>query len=310
MDLEIRNERQLKGLTGVNQTQLNQIERTFAQVYQEDKQRAYEIAVAAGERERAPGGGRKPKLLTNHAKVIFVLYYLKNYPTFDVLGSHFGLAASKAHDNLKALLPILYESLVRLGVMPQREFHSVEQFRQACADLAEIIIDVTERPHHRPGDNEDQRDFYSGKKRRHTVKNTVISSIKKVILFLGHTFSGRQHDYAMLKEEFPPEEAWFACLKVLVDLGYQGIQSDYEGEQIEIPHKKPRKSKRHPDPQLTDDQKAENRAISQTRIFVEHAIGGMKHFRILTTPFRNHQTGLVDDVIALTAALWNLALSS
>ncbi len=214
MALEIRIERQLKALTGVNQKQLDKIEQIFAQVYQEHKQTAYEAAVTAGERERAPGGGRKPKLLTLHDKVIFVLYYLKNYPTFDVLGSHFGLAGSKAHDNLKGLLPLLHESLVRLGVMPQREFHSVEEFRQACAGLEEIIIDVTERPHHRPGDNEQQRDFYSGKKRRHTVKNTVISTIEKVILFLGHTFSGRQHDYTMLKEEFPPEAAWFAFLKV------------------------------------------------------------------------------------------------
>jgi len=46
----------------------------------------------------------------------------------------------------------------------------------------------------------------------------------------------------MLKNEFGPEHPWFEGINVLVDLGYQGIQKDYAGERIEIPHKKPRKS--------------------------------------------------------------------
>ena len=62
-------------------------------------------------------------------------------------------------------------------------------------------------------------------------------------MFLGRTFSGHNHDYTMLKQEFPPELDWFSDIDVRVDLGYQGIASDYSGNQIEIPTKKPRKSK-------------------------------------------------------------------
>ena len=51
----------------------------------------------------------------------------------------------------------------------------------------------------------------------------------KFIVFLGRTFSGHNHDYRMLKQEFPPEIDWFTELHVLVDLGYMGIQSDYRG---------------------------------------------------------------------------------
>ena len=98
----------------------------------------------------------------------------------------------------------------------------------------------------------------------------------KWIIFLGHTFSGHNHDYKMLKEEFPPALDWFADSNVLVDLGYQGIQSDYDGDQIDIPHKKPRKSKKNPETSLSDDQKAENKTLSKVRIFIEHAIGGIK----------------------------------
>ncbi len=76
-------------------------------------------------------------------------------------------------------------------------------------------------------------------KKRHTIKNTVMSTLDKVILFVGKTFVGHTHDYTMLKEEFPPEKAWFEFVQVLVDLGYQGILTDYDGDDIQIPHKKP-----------------------------------------------------------------------
>jgi hypothetical protein len=76
------------------------------------------------------------------------------------------------------------------------------------------------------------------------LKNTVMSLPDKFIVFLGRTLSGHNHDYSMLQQELPPELDWFTDINVLVDLGYLGIQADYRGDQIEIPAKKPRKSKK------------------------------------------------------------------
>jgi len=73
-----------------------------------------------------------------------------------------------------------------------------------------------------------------------------MSRLDKFIVFLGGTFTGHHHDYTMLKAELPPELDWFTDLNVLVDLGYLGILTDYAGERIEIPIKKPRKSKKNP----------------------------------------------------------------
>jgi hypothetical protein len=42
-------------------------------------------------------------------------------------------------------------------------------------------------------------------KKTHTLKNTIITNTAKVIRFVGRTFSGHHHDYAMLKAEFPPD---------------------------------------------------------------------------------------------------------
>src|SRR2546427_284504 len=101
----------------------------------------------------------------------------------------------------------------------------------------------------------------------------------------------------------------FSDIHVRVDLGYQGIQSDYRGDQIDIPTKKPRKSQKNPNPQLSDEQKAVNKALSQVRIFIEHAIGGMKRYNILVHVFRNRKADFEDDAVGICAGLWNLALS-
>lgn len=136
-----------------------------------------------------------------------------------------------------------------------------------------------------------------------------MTTLDKAILYVGRTFAGHMHDYTMLKEEFSPETDWFEFIQVLVDLGYQGIKNDYCGENIEIPYKKPRTSKKNPNPELTEEQKAENRALSAIRIFVENAICGLKRYNILVHRFRNHKNVFDDDVIAIAAGLWNFDLA-
>lgn len=146
-------------------------------------------------------------------------------------------------------------------------------------------------------------------KKRHTMKNTVMSTLTKHILFIGRTFTGHNHDYSMLKQELPPDQPWFDDIHVLVDLGYLGMSDDYDNDNIYLPCKKPRKSKKNPKPEFGEDQKAVNHALSKLRIFVENAIGGMKRYNILVQRFRNHKHRFDDDVICICAGLWNFSLS-
>jgi hypothetical protein len=113
----------------------------------------------------------------------------------------------------------------------------------------------------------------------------------------------------MLKQEFPPELDWCTDINVRVDLGYLGIQADYKSDRIDIPIKKPRKSKKNPNAQWSDEQKATNRAWSQVRICIEHTIGGMKRYTILAHVFRNRKADFEDDAVGICAGLWNFALS-
>ena len=308
MGMQIRDERQMKALTGLSQAQFNHLLPVFSDIYQATQQQTYEKGLESGTRRRKPGGGCKGKLPTMADKLLFVLYYYKTYPTFDVLGTQFEVARSKAHANLHKLSPILYDTLVHLELMPYRELATPEDLKAALQGVDRLLIDATERAYHRSTDDAKQREHYSGKK-QHTLKNTVMSLPDKFIVFLGRTFSGHNHDYRMLKQEFPPELDWFADLHVRVDLGYLGMQSDYRGDRIDIPTKKPRKSQKNPNPQLSEAQKAANTALSQVRIFIEHAIGGMKRYNILVHVFRNRKADFEDDAVGICAGLWNFALS-
>jgi DDE superfamily endonuclease len=133
--------------------------------------------------------------------------------------------------------------------------------------------------------------------------------LRKQILFLGDTVWGSQHDYGLFKTEFPPEFDWFAKFKIWIDLGYLGFADDYKTLELHIPHKKPRKSKANPIPTLSDQQKAENRAVSQIRIVVEHVLASIKHWNILTAKFRNHREKMEDKVIAIAAGFHNYLLN-
>ena len=164
MGLQMRDDRQMKALTGLSQAQFDHLLPVFTDLYQAAQQQTYERGVASGTRRRKPGGGAKGKLPTMAEKLQFVLYYYKTYPTFDVLGTQFEMARSKANENLHKLSPILYDTLVHLELMPYRELATPEELQAALQGVEQLIIDATERAYHRSTDDAKQREHYSGKK--------------------------------------------------------------------------------------------------------------------------------------------------
>ena len=164
MGLQIRDERQMKALTGLSQDQCDHLLPFFSAIYEATQQKTSEAGVDSGTRRRTPGGGAKGKLPTMAEKLQFVLYYYKTYPTFDVLGTQFAMARSKAHENLHKLSPVLYNTLVHLDLMPHREFTTPEELKAALRGGDRLLIDATERAYHRSQEAAQQREHYSGKK--------------------------------------------------------------------------------------------------------------------------------------------------
>lgn len=302
----LKDDRQLRSLIGLGRDEFQKLLDEFIPCLKETQSKNRKGKLKK-RRQRKIGGGRKSALGSPENQLLFILFHLKNYPTYDVLSFTFNISRSCAFESVQRLLPILKHTQKNLKVLPKRTTDDPKALLQLIETVDHVLIDATERPIQRPQKPARQKKHYSGKKRFHTVKNTTVSDTDKRILILGKTVPGSQHDYSLLKEEFDPKIDWFASTDASTDLGYQGIKTDYlSPEHIHIPHKKPRKSKQNPDPQLTRQQKRENRQIGRVRVLVEHAIGGMKVFRVLTIRLRNHLKHLADDFIFATAGLWNL----
>src|SRR6266498_2089144 len=104
----------------------------------------------------------------------------------------------------------------------------------------------------------------------------------------------------MFKEEFPPDQDWLKNFCVRVDLGFLGIEKDYVCKELLLPNKKKKKR------ELSAEQKTENKLLASERIYVEHAIGGMKRYRILSDRLRIHDVELYNVILGLVFT-WSLS---
>jgi hypothetical protein len=287
--------RMLRALTGLRPEGFGALLKAFATTTDAAQQAAE--AQRRLVRQRARGGGRKPKLETLADKLLFILFYFRVYPTQVALGFFFGLSQAQANEWIGRLTPHVEAALDAKQHLPARQAADVRQVLSACPGL-EFIVDGSERPIRRPQDAARQKKFYSGKKKRHTVKNIVIIDKRtKQIKVLSPTSAGKKHDKALVDEQayvFPKGA------KLWQDTGFQGYTPAHTT--ISQPTKKPKGR------ELTAQQKADNHYISQQRIGVEHALGSVKVFRIVSDVFRNFRDGFADTVMLITCGLHNLRL--
>jgi hypothetical protein len=125
----------------------------------------------------------------------------------------------------------------------------------------------------------------------------------KSIFYLSKLEVGKVHDYKILKNNFSPSLDWFSNLVTHIDLGYQGFESDYLAKTVLIPFKK-----RKDEQELCDLKKAYNRKLAQWRVGIEHAIGGMKRYRILAERIRLKSTDQINMILEVCAGFWNLRI--
>ena len=109
--------------------------------------------------------------------------------------------------------------------------------------------------------------------------------------------NGSTHDYRLFKESKIEMADQILCL---ADSGYQGLLDLHLNSKI--PKKK---SKLRP---LTLEEKEANRELARQRIFVEHVIGKLKIFRILSERYRNRRKRFKLR-FNLIAALYNFELN-
>jgi len=248
------------------------------------------------QRQRRAGGGRKITTLPTVAdKLFFILVYYKLYPLQSVLGFLFGMSQGQACDWVHCLTPLLRQAEAAMQHLPERDAAQVAE-HLADDEAQRFAIDGSERRRQRPSDPADQRTYYSGKKKAHTVKNNVIANITtRRAEYLSQTHEGKKHDKKICDEEAP---TWPEGCTVYQDCGFEGYAPP--GVTVQQPKKKPRGG------ELTPAEKQQNAAISRVRIVVEHVIGGIKRCRIVKDVFRNTKEGFDDAVMEIACGLHNL----
>ena len=211
--------------------------------------------------------GRNSKIKTLEDELLMLLVYYRFYVSLQCLGLMVGLDESNVYRHIKKLEPML-ASVVK--IKKNRELSQ--------DDLDTILIDATEIPIQRP--KKQQRKFYSGKKKRHTVKFETIVNLKGKILNISKGYAGKTHDFKIRKLSDPIPKN----VTVLADSGYQGLK-DLHPKAI-LPHKRKRKCK------LTPEQKAHNKELASKRIIIEHVFAKLKNFKILGSIYRNFRKKL------------------
>ena len=297
IETAIRSDRIMKAVTGVSIEEFNQLLVTFS----EELEKARLSSASSTNRCRASGAGRKHTLNTASEKLFFILFYLKCYPTYDLAGISFDVDRSQACRWVEQWLAILTRVLEREAVLPAKEIASGTEISKLFHEVTEIHIDGTERPVQRPVEIERQKACYSGKKKRHTVKNLIISDEHKRVLILPPTCEGRKHDYTMFKEIELGDVIPVQCL-VFVDSGFQVMQTDYPHLIVMIPFKKPKGGA------LSEIEKKFNKIIAHYRVLSEHTIAGIKRLRCVADIFRNQRAAMADTFMELACGIWNLHL--
>lgn len=280
----------LKCLTGLTVEGFLGLLPAFAVAYANDLDQR--DAQRGTQRQRERGAGQKGALPSVADTWLFILFDFRVYPVQMAQGVFFGLGQPQANAWIHRLSPVLKAALGYDLQLPARQPQDIQAVLEAWPGLA-CIIDGTERPIRRPQDAERQTANYSGKKKRHTRKNNVITDQRTgKVKALSPTVEGKRHDKKLADEQdgaFPPGSTLWK------DTGFQGY------EPITVRTLQPTKKPKGRD--LSPEEKASNRRISKDRILVEHTLGGVKVFRIVHDVFRNLREDFDDLVMEIACGL-------
>jgi DDE superfamily endonuclease/Helix-turn-helix of DDE superfamily endonuclease len=282
-------------LTGLTLGEFERLAAEFAAAHA--RARAASTHTQKGRPRRRAAGAGAPPSLDLIDRLLMALVWLRVYPTYELLGWLFGLEKSNAWENVQGALAVL-------GTLADFPFERPAADRVKLATPAaviaafpevKILIDGKEQPFQRPQEWDEQKPFYSGKKKRHTVKNQVICTPEGRIGGISETVPGSTHDLTMTRQDGTLDRLGEGE-SAMADEAYTGGQKDRPGTPLVLPR---RATRGHP---LTEEQKAANRVISGYRVVIEHVMAQLNRFQVLKQIFRS-EFGRHTRVIRVVAAL-------
>jgi len=244
------------------------------------------------DRQRDFGGGRKASLGPRD-QILMAVIWLRLYPTQDVLGYFFGVSQAVVSNYIAHTLPILEQAgrdTMRMPDPGRKRRPGLSELLEAMPGIM-VVIDSFEQKVQRPPDKEEQKRYYSGKKKQHTLKSQVaVDEETGMIVDVSDSVPAPTADLKLLKQSGLltrlPEG-----VGGMGDLAYTGIDALHPLSAA--PRRKPRGKDRPPQDRLY------NTAFSQRRIIVENTIGRMRRYQSITQADRHHRQLHTPRVVAI-----------
>jgi len=255
-----RRPRTFRAMTGLSKEKYTELYKELVPLYEKSELKR----LSNSKRQRKIGGGRKKELLLEDQLMMLLMYY-RLYISQEFLGIIFNLHNCNVSRQINYLQPLLSQ----IFKIPTKKV-SLNQAELTEEEIIEFFVDATEQQIERP--KKRQKRYYSGKKKKHTLKNQIITDKKGKIRAVTKSVPGKKHDKKLFDESkiILPENS-----DLTGDLGYYGANG------ITLPNKKPKGK------ELTQEEKKYNKELSKRRITVEHSFGKMKIYQILSQRFRN-----------------------
>lgn len=155
---QLTTERKWRAATGLTQEKFNVLLQHFSQAYN----RLFDLQIAV----RDELALHESVIKTEEQLLLFTLFSFKAGLSYDLLGFVSGMDGSNAKRYQDRGITVLQDALNVSGHLPKREFATVAEFEAYFFQQEVLFVDGTEQRTQRPQNNETQKTWYSGKKKR------------------------------------------------------------------------------------------------------------------------------------------------
>jgi hypothetical protein len=275
-----------KSMTGFSVEAFQSLFHAFDRAFDDRRHAAATTKRGGLPRQRAVGAGH-PCAHDRRTRLLMTLIWLRLYPTFEVLGFLFSLNKTNVHDAVNeglATLETLADFPFERPAADRKKLRSVAAVMDAFPEVR-LVIDTKEQPIRRPTSTKEedrQKPYYSGKKKRHTLKTEIgVEPDGRIGAVSASVPGGATHDLTLLRRTRLVEQLEAAAEAGMLDKAYVGARKEFPEHGLVIPFKA---SRGHP---LTDEQKAFNRRVAKYRIVVEHTNAQLNIFQALAQVYRH-----------------------
>ncbi len=263
--------RTIKALFGLKPKVLAEV--MFLVLPELEQRRTARLQKRRGRKRAFAAKDGRPRAVQPYQKLLMCVLYLRHNTSHEVVGRMFSFSADSSENAFAEVLPLLRDLFPNQKWEAERRYGRAEP-KWSPSKVERVIIDSFETPIRRPSNNERQKRYYSGKKKRHTLKTQVATDQKGGLLCVGNTHRGPQADIKVYEED-----ELSSVIKEIPRLGDKAY-CDRKHPEIVTPHKKPKGK------ELSAEQRAENKMVSSARVYVEHGIRRVKGFRIVRDEYR------------------------